>query len=90
MVKAVVLINVESNQTASAAEALAEVKGATDVYSVAGNYDLVVVLTLKDNEELADVVTGKIRTVPGITRTETLIAFRAYSKGEMENMASVD
>ena len=90
MVKAVVLINVQGEQTVRASELLAEMPGVAEVYSVAGNYDLVAVLSVADNEELADLVTGKIRKVSGITRTETLIAFRSYSRREVEGVLSMD
>lgn len=90
MVKAVVLINVQGEQTVRASELLAEMPGVAEVYSVAGNYDLVAVLSVADNEALADLVTGKIRKVPGITRTETLIAFRSYSRHEVDGLLSMD
>jgi DNA-binding Lrp family transcriptional regulator len=69
---------------------LADMSGVAEVYSVAGNYDLVAVLSVSGNEDLADVVTGKIRRIPGITRTETLIAFRSYSKREVEGLLPMD
>ena len=90
MVKAVVLINVHAEQTVSVAEALADMPGVSEVYSVAGNYDLVSVLHLQDNAALADLVTTKIRKVPGVTRTETLIAFRSYSRRDLEGLLSMD
>jgi DNA-binding Lrp family transcriptional regulator len=90
MVKAVVLINVRSDLTSRASQSLAETPGVVEVYSVAGNYDLVAVLTVPSNEALADLVTEKIRSVAGITRTETLIAFRSYSKKEVEGLLSMD
>ena len=90
MVKAVVLINVHGEQTVSACELLAQTRGVVEVYSVAGNYDLVAVLSVPSNEALADLVTGKIRKVPGITRTETLIAFRSYSKRDIEGLLPMD
>jgi DNA-binding Lrp family transcriptional regulator len=90
MVKAVVLINVEGEQTIRASELLAGLPGVAEVYSVAGNYDLVAVLSVANNEDLADLVTGQIRKVPGITRTETLIAFRSYSRREVEGVLSMD
>jgi len=90
VVKAVVLINVQGEQTGRASELLAEMPGVAEVYSVAGNYDLVAVLSVAGNETLADLVTEKIRKVSGITRTETLIAFRSYSKREVEGVLSMD
>jgi DNA-binding Lrp family transcriptional regulator len=90
MVKAVVLINVRGDETVRAAELLAQTEGVAEVYSVAGNYDLVAVLNAENNEALADLVTARIRKVPGITRTETLIAFRSYSKRDVESLLPMD
>lgn len=90
MVKAVILINVAAEQTAAAAQQLADLAGVQEVYSVAGNYDLVAVLNLSEHEKLADVVTQGIRKLPGITRTETLIAFRSYSKRDLAGLLPMD
>jgi DNA-binding Lrp family transcriptional regulator len=90
MVKAVVLINVEGEHTVRASELLAEMPGVAEVHSVAGNYDLVAVLSVESNELLADLVTQKVRKIAGITRTETLIAFRSHSRVELEGLLSMD
>ena len=90
MVKAVVLINVDADQTASASRALAQLEGVTEVYSVAGNYDVVAILSVERNDALAQLVTERIRKVPGVTRTETLIAFRSYSQHEIEGVLPMD
>jgi len=84
MVTAFVLLGVERGQINTVAETLAGIPGCAEVYSVAGRYDLVAVLRVKSNEALADLVTQAIRGVSGITHTETLIAFRAYSKHDLE------
>ena len=89
MVSAIVLINTERNNVNDVAEALGNMKGITEVYSVAGEYDLVAIIRVPDNEAMADVVTNRMLKVPGITRTETLIAFRAYSKHDLERMFSI-
>jgi DNA-binding Lrp family transcriptional regulator len=86
MVMAVVLVNVRAEETGSVATELVDIDGVSEVFSVAGNYDLVVLLRVPDNEALADLVTARIRKVAGITRTETLIAFRAYSRRELETL----
>ena len=84
MVTAFVLLNVERGRINAVAETLGDVPGIAEVYSVAGRYDLVAVLRVKTNEALADLVTKSIRDVDGITHTETLIAFRAYSRHDLE------
>ena len=58
--------------------------GITEVYSVAGRYDLVAIIRVKENEELAEIVTNHIRKVEGIEKSETLIAFRVYSRYDLE------
>ena len=90
MVTAVVLMNVTADWTSRVASELAQMSGVSEVYSVAGNYDLVAVLRAKNNESLADLVSETIRKVPGVVRTETLIAFRAYSKQDLEALFSFD
>lgn len=90
MVMAVVLINVRTEETSRIAEELSAVPGVSEVYSVAGNYDLVAVLRVKDNEGLAELVTNRLRKIAGITRTETLIAFRAYSRHDLDSLFSLD
>lgn len=88
MVTALVLMNAERARINEVAEQLAELAGISEVYSVAGRYDLVAVIRVKTNEALADLVTGQIRKVNGIQATETLIAFRAYSRHDLERMFS--
>jgi DNA-binding Lrp family transcriptional regulator len=84
MVTAIVLLAVERDRINQVAEQLAGIPGITEVYSVAGRYDLVAVIRVKSNDELADVVTSRMRKLEGITNTETLIAFRAYSRHDLE------
>lgn len=89
MVSALVLIDCEKGAVNQAAEALADMDGITEVYSVAGRVDLVAVIRVADNDRLAEIVTNKLLNVPGITRTETLIAFRVFSKHDLEQMFSI-
>jgi DNA-binding Lrp family transcriptional regulator len=82
-------MTVKRDQISQVAEALAGVEGITEVYSVAGRYDLVAIIRVKRNEDLADLVTESIRSYEAITATETLIAFRAYSRHDLEQMFSL-
>ena len=86
MAVAIVLINVVAQETNRVAEELASISGISEVYSVAGNYDLVAVVRVKDNDVLAALVTDQMRKVGGITRTETLIAFKAYSQHDLNSL----
>lgn len=89
MVTALVLLTVKRDSINKVAEKLADTEGISEVYSVAGKYDLVAVIRVKDNDRLADIVTGKIREIEGIESSETLIAFRVYSRHDLESMFAV-
>lgn len=89
MVNAIVLINVKRAKINEVANALSELDGISEVYSVGGRYDLVAILRLRDNDHLADLVTEQMHLVKGITGTETLIAFRAYSEHDLASMFSI-
>ena len=89
MVSAIVLINCEKGAINRTAEALADMKGITEVYSVAGQVDLVAVIRVPDNDQLAEIVTNQMLTIPDIIRTETLIAFRVFSRHDLEQMFSI-
>lgn len=84
MVSAVVLLNIEQAHVNGVAQQLTGMPGVCDVYSVAGEYDVVVILRLNDNEAVADLVTTRIARLAGIRNTETLIAFRTYSNRDLD------
>lgn len=89
MVSAVILLVVEKSRINEVAEQLVELAAITEVYSVAGQYDLVAVARVADNEAIATAVTNQMLKIEGIIRTETLIAFRAYSRYNLERMFSI-
>jgi DNA-binding Lrp family transcriptional regulator len=89
MVHAFVLIDARPERVADLAEELAELAGVSEVYSVAGHADIVAVVRVREHEELADVVTRQISQLPGIVDTRTLIAFRAYSRHDLDAMWDV-
>ena len=89
MVNAVVLLNVQRDKVNEVAEALADMQGISEVYSVSGRYDLVAVVRVKNNDDLADTVTNHMRKVSGILSTETMLAFRAFSRHDLETMFSI-
>ena len=89
MVHAVVLIQCEIDRIPEAAQAIAELEGVSEVYSVAGEFDLVAIIRVKDNESLAALVTDRMLQVDGITRSETLIAFRVFSRHDLEGMFAI-
>ena len=86
MITAIVLINTVKGRTPEVAQALIDLPGITEAYSVAGPYDLVAIARVRAHDDLADLITGQIQKVSGIESTNTLIAFRAYSQLGMEAM----
>lgn len=84
MITALVLMNVQREQINATAQALLGIAGVAEVYSVTGEYDLVAVLHLPRYEDLAEVVTGQMVALHGITRTQTMMAFKAYSREDLE------
>lgn len=84
MTTAIVLLNIERGQVNAVAQKLADIPGITEVFSVAGRWDLVAMIRVRQNDDLADLVTSRMLQVPGIVGTETLIAFQAYSRHDLE------
>ncbi|NLD37813.1 MAG: Lrp/AsnC family transcriptional regulator [Desulfatiglans sp.] len=89
MVTSIILMNVERKNINQVAEQLADVNGITEVYSVSGKYDLIAIARVKTNEDLANLVTKTILQIEPITRTETMLAFKAYSKHDLEAIFSI-
>lgn len=89
MVSAIVLMTVERNLINEVANALVNINGVSEVYSVAGQYDLVCVIRVSTNERLAEVVTEKMLQIDGIISSETLISFRVFSRHDLESMFSL-
>lgn len=84
MITAVVLINAAVDAIPEIAQQVSEIDGVTEVYSVAGDVDLVAMVRVRAHEDLADVIAGRVNKVPGILSTQTLIAFRTYSAHDLE------
>jgi DNA-binding Lrp family transcriptional regulator len=84
MITALVLINVQRAAVNPTAQALLAIPGVAEVYSVTGEYDLVAILRLARYEDLAEVVTERMVALEGITHTQTLMAFKAYSREDLE------
>ncbi|MDD2463745.1 MAG: Lrp/AsnC ligand binding domain-containing protein [Desulfobulbus sp.] len=89
MVTSIILINAERNAINQVAEKLQEIPGISEVYSVSGQYDLVAIIRVKTNDDLATLVTREMLTIDGISKTETMLAFQAYSRHDLESMFAV-
>lgn len=84
MITTIVLIKCDPKSIPQSAVRLAGIDGVTDVYSVSGEWDLVAIVKVPEYERIAQVVTEEFAKVSGISRTQTLTAFRAYSKQDLE------
>jgi DNA-binding Lrp family transcriptional regulator len=89
MTHAVVLIQAERTAMAELGGALADVDGVAEAYSVTGDWDFVAIVRVREHSQLAELVTAELSALPGITRTQTMVAFEAYSKHDLESMFSV-
>ena len=84
MVAAVVLIRAKREAIPTAARQVAEIEGVAEVYSVSGEWDLIAIVRVPEWEQIAQVVTEHIAQVEGLDRTETLVAFRVYSRRDLD------
>ncbi|MBY8861735.1 MULTISPECIES: Lrp/AsnC family transcriptional regulator [Nocardia] len=84
MITAIVLIHADAARIPETAQALADLEGVAEVYSCAGDVDLIAVVRVRDHEQIAEVVTGHVNKTAGVLRTTTHIAFKSYSRAEVE------
>lgn len=89
MITAIVNVNCAVDRIPEVAQSIADLEGVSEVYSVAGDVDLVALVRVREFEEVAEVVAGRINKVPGVIDTATHIAFRAYSKHDLESAFSL-
>jgi len=89
MVTTVVLAVCDIHRVPETAQAIADLAEVSEVYSVSGDYDLVIMVRVRQQEDLAPVVTESIGKTPGIERTQTLVAFKVYSRHDIESMFSL-
>jgi len=89
MFTAFVMIQAERRRIQDVARSVAEIPGVEEVYSVTGEWDIIAVLRLRDYNDLAEIVTSKMTEVPGIVRTNTHLAFRAFPQSLLERPFSV-
>jgi DNA-binding Lrp family transcriptional regulator len=88
-VHAVVLIQCEIDEITEAAEAIADIDGVSEVYSVAGEFDLIAIVRVPGHEDLAAVIPAGIAKVEGVQRTETLISFQVFSRHDLERLFAI-
>jgi len=84
VITAIVLISADVDRIPEVAQEIAELDGVSEVYSVAGDADLIAMVRVREHEQLHDVIADRLNKVPGVTATATHIAFRTYSKHDLE------
>jgi len=89
MVTAIVLIRARRDMVNETAQQLIKLDGVAEVYSVAGEYDLVAIIRTRTNEEMAGIITGSMLRMVGIERTTTLVAFKTYSRYDLDRMFTI-
>ena len=89
VVTAIVLIKAEIQRIPEVAEVIAQIPAVSEVYSITGDYDLVAIVRVRAHDELADVIPGGLNKVPGVSATQTHIAFRTYSRHDLEAAFSI-
>jgi DNA-binding Lrp family transcriptional regulator len=86
---AVVLIESERNTLSTLGGSLADIEGVAEAYSVTGEWDFVAIVRVPHHDQLADVVTAQIGGLEGVVRTQTMVAFAAYSRHDLESLFSI-
>ena len=89
MLTAIVLIDTDASRIPEVAQHISEVPGVSEVYSVTGDVDLIALVRVRAHEELADVIADHVSKVEGVLRTQTYIAFKTYSKHDLEAAFSI-
>ena len=89
MTHAIVLIQAERTALQSLGGELADIDGVAEAYSVTGEWDFVAIIRVREHEQLAQLVTGRISQLSGVTRTQTMVAFEAYSRHDLEALFSL-
>ena len=84
MITAIVLVNARVDRIPEVAQAIAEIPGVSEVYSVTGDADLIAMVRVRMHDELAEVIAGTLNKVPGVLATQTHIAFQAFSRHDLE------
>jgi DNA-binding Lrp family transcriptional regulator len=89
LITAFVLVHADADHIPETAQAIADLDGVAEVYSCAGDVDLIAIVKVAEHEQLADVIAGRLSKVDGVLRTDTHIAFRSYSRADTEAAFSV-
>ncbi len=89
MTTAIFLIEAERDALTSLGGALADLDGVAEAWSVTGDWDFVAIVRVPHHEQLAELITGRLVRLPGVTRTQTMVAFEVFSRHDLEAMFSI-
>ncbi|MGX7680465.1 Lrp/AsnC family transcriptional regulator [Jatrophihabitans sp. DSM 45814] len=89
MITSIVMISVEANRIPEVAQEIADIDGVSEVYSVAGDADLIAIVRVREFEHIAEVIAGRLSKVEGVLHTDTHVAFRAYSQHDLDAAFSI-
>jgi len=89
VITAIVMVSVETDKIPEVAEQIADLDGVSEVYSVAGDVDLIAIIRVREFDQIASVIAGRLSKVSGVLHTDTHIAFRAYSQHDLESTFSI-
>jgi DNA-binding Lrp family transcriptional regulator len=89
MITAIVMVAVEADKIPEVAQAITDIDGVSEVYSVAGDVDLIAIVRVRQFDDIAEVIAGRLSKVAGVVHTDTHIAFRAYSRHDLDATFSV-
>jgi DNA-binding Lrp family transcriptional regulator len=84
MITAIVMVSVDANRIPEVAQEIADLDGVSEVYSVAGDVDLIAIVRVREFDDIAGVIAGRLSKVVGVIHTDTHVAFRAYSQHDLD------
>jgi DNA-binding Lrp family transcriptional regulator len=89
VITSIVLIRVDANRIPEVAQEIADIDGVSEVYSVAGDSDLIAIVRVREFDQIAEVIAGRLSKVAGVLHTDTHVAFRAYSRHDLDAAFSI-
>ncbi len=84
MITTIVMVSVESQRIPEVAQAIPDLDGVSEVYSVAGDVDLIAIVRVREFDQIAEVIAGRLNKIEGVLHTDTHVAFRAYSRHDLD------
>jgi DNA-binding Lrp family transcriptional regulator len=89
MITTIVMVSVESHRIPEVAQEIADLDGVSEVYSVAGDVDLIAIVRVREFDQIAEVIAGRLSKIDGVLHTDTHVAFRAYSQHDLDSAFAI-